>query len=55
MFLDTVAYLRNIDALPVILRFSTEETAENIARHNAGCTKVVETNLVSLKCKETCL
>ena len=36
MFLDTVAYLRNIDALPVILRFSTEETAENIARHNAG-------------------
>ena len=36
MFLDTVAYLRTIDALPVILRLSTEETAENIARHNAG-------------------
>ena len=36
VFLDTVPYLRTIDAPPVILRFSTEETAENIARHNAG-------------------
>ena len=36
VFLDTVAYLRTIDALPVILRFSSEETAENFARHNAG-------------------
>ena len=36
MFLDTVAYLRTTDALPVILRFSTEETADNFARHNAG-------------------
>ena len=36
MFLDTVAYLRTIDALPVILRFNTEETADNFARHNAG-------------------
>ena len=36
MFLDTVAYLRTIDALPVVLRFTSEETAENIARHNAG-------------------
>ena len=53
-FFDTVAYLRTIDALPVVLRFTSEETAENFARHNAG-TKIVETNLVSLKCKETCL
>ena len=36
VFLDTVAYLRTIDALPVILRFSTEETADNFARHNVG-------------------
>ena len=36
MFLDTVAYLRTIDALPVVLRFSSEETADNFDRHNAG-------------------
>ena len=36
MFLNTVAYLRTIDSLPVVLHFSTEETAENFARHNAG-------------------
>ena len=55
VFLDTVAYLRTIDSLPVILRFSSEDAAENFARHNAGWHKNCETNLVSLKCKETCL
>ena len=50
MFLDTVVYLRTIDALPVLKKLQITLLVTMLAG-----TKVVETNLVSLKCKETCL